>query len=117
MLHSISPTRDLFAQIPETLLLPAYVAFLHGPIVLAARTGTEDLAGLVADDSRWGQIAGGKRLPLEKAPLIIEDEMSRLSDALVPVEGTSLTFRVPGLRMINPLMVVLEPFFQIHDAR
>ncbi len=110
----VLPMQNTIASLPH---VPNYIAFMHGPILLAAKTGTEDLAGLVADASRWGQIAGGKRLPLEKAPVIIEDEMSRLSDALVPVEGTSLTFRVPGLRMINPLVVVLEPFFQIHDAR
>ncbi|HTI12499.1 MAG TPA: beta-L-arabinofuranosidase domain-containing protein, partial [Puia sp.] len=42
-----------------------WVAFLHGPIVLAAPTGTEDLEGLWADSSRWGHIARGKMLPLD----------------------------------------------------
>ncbi|MBK6286024.1 MAG: glycoside hydrolase family 127 protein [Draconibacterium sp.] len=33
---------------------------------------TEDLKGLVADDGRWAHIAGGERLPVDKAPIIIE---------------------------------------------
>ena len=42
---------------------------------LAAKTGTEDLKGLIADDSRWGHIPGGEKLPVDKAPIIIEDDM------------------------------------------
>ncbi|MFC2129792.1 DUF4986 domain-containing protein, partial [Bacteroidota bacterium] len=53
--------------------VPNYIALLHGPILLGAKTGTEDLKGLVADDGRWGQIASGQRLPIDKAPIIIED--------------------------------------------
>ena len=110
----ILPMQNTIAYLPH---VSTYIAFMHGPILLAAKTGTEDLAGLVADDSRWGQIASGKRLPLDKAPVIIEDEMSRISDELVPVEDKPLTFMVPRLRMINPAKVLLEPFFQIYDAR
>ena len=43
---------------------PQYIAMMHGPIMLAAKTGTEDLAHLIADDSRFGQYAGGKKLPI-----------------------------------------------------
>jgi len=39
-----------------------WVAFLRGPIVLAAPTGREDLAGLWADSSRWGHIGEGDQL-------------------------------------------------------
>ena len=44
--------------------VPNYIAVMHGPILLGAKTGTEDLKGLVADDSRWGHIASGKKLPI-----------------------------------------------------
>jgi hypothetical protein len=90
---------------------------MHGPILLGAKTGTEDLKGLVADDGRWGQIAGGQKLPIDKAPIIIEDDISKITDKLVPVNDKPLTFTIPGLKMINPINVVLEPFFRIHDAR
>jgi hypothetical protein len=90
---------------------------MHGPILLGAKTGTEDLQGLIADDSRWGQIPGGKKLPVDKAPIIIEDDISKIADVLVPVKDKPLTFTTPVLKMINPINVVLEPFYRIHDAR
>ena len=97
--------------------VPEYIAFLHGPILLGAKTGTEDLAGLIADDSRWGHIPSGKRLPIDKAPILIEDNLSQITDELVPVKDKPLTFTVPHLKMINPINVVMEPFYKIHDAR
>jgi uncharacterized protein len=94
-----------------------YIAFMHGPILLAARSGTEDLAGLVADDSRWGHIASGKRLPLDKAPVLIADSIEKIAGMLAPVEGKPLTFSLAHVEMLNPVNVVLEPFYQIHDTR
>jgi hypothetical protein len=108
------PMHNTIEHLPR---VPMCIAFMHGPILLGARTGTEDLAGLIADDSRWGQIASGKRLPLDKAPVIVEDDIARVAGKLVPVKDAPLTFKAPRLRMINPVNVVLEPFFRIHDAR
>ena len=97
--------------------VPEYIAFMHGPILLAAKTGTEDLAGLLADDGRWGQTASGRLLPVDKAPMFVENDLAGMSQKLVPVKDRPLTFTVPDLKMINPMNVVLEPFFRIHDAR
>jgi hypothetical protein len=97
--------------------VPTYLAFMHGPILLGAKTGTEDLAGLIAQNGRWEHIAGGKELPIDKAPIIIEDTLTKITDELVPVKGKPLTFTVPKLNMVNPIKVLLEPFYQIHDAR
>jgi DUF1680 family protein len=108
------PMRSTIEHLPYR---PAYIAFMHGPILLGAKTGTEDLAGLVADGSRWGHIASGKRLPVDKAPVIIQDDLSRITDELAPLQGSPLTFAAPGLKMVNPINVVFEPFYQIHDAR
>jgi DUF1680 family protein len=109
------PMRTAIEELPN---VPEYIAFLHGPIVLAARTGREDLKGLVADDSRWGHIAGGALLPLEEAPVLLGSQ-SGLASALKPAgEGTALRFRAPGL--IRPEEygdLVLEPFYRIHDSR
>ena len=110
----ILPMHTTIAYLPH---VSTYVAFLHGPILLGAKAGNEDLAGLVADDSRWGHIASGKRLPLDKAPVIIQDDISRIADELVAVENAPLTFTAPRLSLINPIKVLLEPFYQIHDAR
>ena len=97
--------------------VPNYIAIMHGPILLGAKTGTEDLKGLVADDSRWGHIASGKKLPVDKAPIIIEDNIASLTNKLKPVAGKPLTFTATSVKMVNPVNVVFEPFFKIHDAR
>lgn len=72
---------------------------------------------MIAGDGRWGQIASGQKLPVDKAPIIIDDDISKITDELVPVKDKPLTFITPGLKMINPVNAVLEPFFRIHDAR
>ncbi len=97
--------------------VPNYVAILHGPILLGAKTGTEDLAGLIADDSRWGHIAHGEKLPVDKAPIIIEDDFSKIGNKLIPVKGKPMHFSAPDLQLVNPVHVEFEPFYQIHDSR
>jgi len=108
------PMHNTIEQLPN---VPEYMAIVHGPIVLAAKTGTEDLKGLIADDGRWAHIASGERLPVDKASIIVEDDLNKITTGLVPVKGKSLTFTFPDLNIINPAPIVLEPFFRIHDAR
>jgi DUF1680 family protein len=110
----ILPMHHSVEQLPN---VPEYVAFLYGPIVLAAKTGTQNLAGLIADDGRWAHIPGGERLPLDKAPIIVEHNLSTITDKLIPVEGKPLTFSISEINMINSHDIVLEPFFKIYDAR
>ncbi len=97
--------------------VPEYIAIVYGPILLGAQTGTEDLKGLIADDSRWGHIPSGEKLPIDKAPIIIEDDLSDIGNKLVPVKGKPLFFTAPNLKMANPINVVFEPFYRIYDAR
>ncbi|MBD0289540.1 MAG: glycoside hydrolase family 127 protein, partial [Flavisolibacter sp.] len=108
------PMHNTIEHLPN---VPEYIAIMHGPILLGAKTGTEDLKGLVADDSRWGHIASGKKLPLDKAPIIVDDNIAVLTTKLKPVAGKPLTFTASQIKMVNPINVVLEPFFTIHDAR
>jgi len=108
------PIRNSIEQMPN---VSNYVAIMHGPILMAAKTGTEDLKGLVADDGRWSHIASGKKLPLDKAPIIIEDNIMSFANKLKPVAGKPLTFTITDVKMINPIDVVFEPFYKIHDAR
>ncbi len=110
----VLPMHGRMEQLPN---VPNYVALLYGPVLLAARTGTEDLQGLKADDGRWSHIAHGKRLPVDKAPIIIEDNLSEIPNKLKPVEGKPLTFTTANITMENPAAIVLEPFFKIHDSR
>ncbi len=94
-----------------------YVAVLYGPLVLAAKTGTEDLQGLIADDTRWAHIAHGELLPLDGAPMLVGDRDDILAQ-IKPVKGKPLCFQAKAL--IKPEMyqdLLLEPFYSIHDSR
>jgi DUF1680 family protein len=107
------PMHHTVEQIPN---VPDYMAFMHGPILLAAKTGTEDLKGLIAGDGRWGQYAAGEYLPVDQAPILIDDDLGHIADKLVPVEDHPLHFKL-GVKMLNPADLMLEPFYQIHDSR
>lgn len=94
-----------------------YVAFLRGPIVLAAKTDTTDLNGLLADDSRMGHIAAGKTYPLQQMPLLVSTE-SRIEKYLKPVPGKSLTYTASELLYPAKYRTLeLIPFYRLHDAR
>jgi DUF1680 family protein len=107
------PMHNYIEHIPN---VPEYVAFLHGPILLSAKTGAEDLKGLIADDGRWSQYAAGAYLPVDKAPILIEDDLENIADKLEPVVGKPLNFKL-DVDMINSQEITLEPFSKIHDAR
>ena len=96
--------------------VPKYVALMHGPILLGMKTGTEDLAHLIADDSRFGQYASGAKLPLDGAPILIDDHIDRITDHLKPVAGKPLHYTL-DIKMENPIRNEIQPFFEIHDAR
>lgn len=97
--------------------VPGYVAFMHGPVLLGTKTGTEDLKGIIADDSRWGHIPSGQKFPVDEAPILIDDNISAIAEKLMPVEDQPLTYTMSGIEMLNPANLVLEPFFRIHDSR
>jgi uncharacterized protein len=107
------PMHNFIEHLPN---VPEYIAIMHGPVLLGAKTGTEDLKGLIADDGRWGQLASGEYLPVDKAPILIEDDIQSVGNKLVPVTGKPLNFML-NVKMINPAELTLEPFYKIHDAR
>ena len=99
--------------------VPQYVALMHGPILLGMKTGTEDLAHLVADDSRFGQYASGKKLPINEAPILINNHIEDITNQLTPIEGKPLHFMLET-KMVNRQSSsanILQPFFEIHDSR
>ena len=96
--------------------LPQYIALMHGPILLAMKTGTEDLVRLIADDSRFGQLAVGKKLPVDKAPILINNDLEAIANQLQPVAGKPLHFTI-STKMENEIRNELMPFFELHDAR
>jgi uncharacterized protein len=94
-----------------------WASFIYGPIVLAAKTDTSNLAGLRADDSRMGHVANGKLYPISTAPLIVSSEKNPASQ-LKPVKGKPLSFTAASLIYPSNFQnLVLQPFYQIHDAR
>lgn len=92
-----------------------HMAILHGPVVLAADVGSEDVSGLVADDSRMGQVAPGLLYPRHHMPmLVIEDEqwaekLSRNTELPLSFDVSQLTYPHRELTLI--------PFYRLHDAR
>lgn len=90
-----------------------WVAFLHGPVVLAARSDVGGLDGLRADGSRMGHVAHGPLVPLSAVPIAVHD--GDPATLVERVEGDALRF---VLRADDGATVVgLEPFAGIHDAR
>ncbi|QIP11190.1 glycosyl hydrolase [Spirosoma aureum] len=83
-----------------------WAAFVHGPIVLAAKTSTNDLDGLFADDSRMGHETKGKLYPINDAYALIGSPATYTSN-LKPL--SQLKFRMDSL--------TLQPFYEIHEAR
>ncbi len=83
-----------------------WTAFKYGPIVLAAETGTEDLVGLFADDSRMGHETKGKLFPLSSGHVFVS-ETKDIASKIEKKEG--LKFAVDHL--------TLRPFFEVHDTR
>ncbi|WP_276380913.1 glycoside hydrolase family 127 protein [Flavobacterium sp. H4147] len=81
-------------------------AFVKGPIVLAAKTSTQGLDGLYADDSRMGHVAKGKFMPLDEAYALVGEKADYISKLK---ETGNLRYSLDSLE--------LEPFFEVHDAR
>lgn len=94
-----------------------YVAVMHGPIVLAAPTGTNDLTGLFADDSRGGHVAAGRMIPLSELPSFVSNNPEP-STLIKPVPGKPLHFTADEL-IFSPdgRKPELMPFYKLHDAR
>ena len=94
---------------------PQY-SFLYGPLVLAAKTGTDRQDGLFADDSRGGHIANGPQLLATQLPALIGPADSVLSH-VQPVSGQPLTFRLSGTSMPAFEGQTLVPFYQLYECR
>lgn len=106
----------MHAYIKPMINVPQYVAIMYGPILLGMKTGTEDMRGLIADDSRFGQYAGGKKLALDEAPILLPKHLDDIAKNLKPVPGKLLHFKL-ATRMENAIDGELQPFFEIHDSR
>lgn len=94
-----------------------WLAVMHGPLMLAARTGTDDLDGLIADDGRGSHIAPGPYQPLDGAPMLVGNR-DALAAGIVPVPGQPLVFSAAALLRPGQFRNLrLEPLHRVHDAR
>ena len=108
------PMKVSVEQIPDK---KDYYAFLYGPIVLAASTGTEHLDGLYADDSRGGHIAHGKQIPLQEVPMLIGNPDS-ICKSLQKEQNSRITFSYNGeVYPAQDKALELVPFFRLHNSR
>ena len=106
--------------IEELENVPQYLAVKKGPIVLAARTGTENLDGLVSDDGRWAHVASGPLVPIEETPIMVgtRQQIEQKISNMKPVPGKPLHYTVAGLFNDTKYDTMeLEPFFYLHDSR
>jgi DUF1680 family protein len=95
-----------------------YAALVHGPIVLSARTGQDDLEGLHAGEGRWVHIPNGPLVPLNQAPMLVAEDLKSLAGKVKPVSGKPMTFTLPGVVRPSPYEgLELVPFFRVHDSR
>lgn len=106
----------MHAYIKPMINVPQYVAIMYGPILLGMKTGTEDMRSLIADDSRFGQYAGGKKLALDEAPILLPKHLDDIAKNLKPVPGKPLHFKL-ATHMENTIDGELQPFSEIHDSR
>lgn len=101
-------------QIPDR---ENFYAFMYGPIVLASPTGTENMDGLYADDSRGGHIAHGKQISMQEIPMLIGSAAS-LPQSLRKINDDLVAFTYTG--SVYPAQkeaLKLIPFFRLHDSR
>jgi hypothetical protein len=108
------PMRIYTEQLPDR---SNYYSILYGPIVLAAKSGTADMEGLFADDSRMGHVAQGKRIPLRDIP-ILSGAPENIPNLVKPIDHKPLRFILAGLYQgTEQLTMELQPFYQTHESR
>jgi uncharacterized protein len=109
------PMRTTMERLPDG---SDWVAFLRGPIVLAAPAGTNNLRGLYANDSRMGHVAAGPTVPLDQAPVLLAGAGDVLQHVKPDAAAGPMHFRLADV--IEPATangLPLIPFFRLHDAR
>lgn len=108
------PMETNFERLPDGM---DDIAFLHGPIVLAAETGTSDMTGLQAGGGRWDHVANGPLMPIDQAPALV-CASADIAKSIQAVPGESLTFTLGST--VHPdkyQSLKLVPFYRLADTR
>jgi hypothetical protein len=95
-----------------------WVAILRGPIVLASPSGTNNLVGLFANDSRMGHIAAGPLVPLDRVPVLLASASDLPQHVQTDTAAGPLHFRLADVvEPFAPDGLPLSPFFRLHGQR
>lgn len=94
-----------------------WVAFLRGPVVLAAATDTLNQPNLLADGSRMGHIASGPLFPISDAPLVTGAK-NTLANEITLIDKNSLTFSAQNaIYQPKYKSLKLVPFYTLAEKR
>lgn len=106
-------------RLEEMPNLPEYVSIMRGPIVLGASYSTDDLNGLVADDSRWAHVAGGPLVSVFDTPILVGERVEILDKlkSAKRLDGEGMAYAVKGITSDPTQEIVLRPFARLHDCR
>jgi len=95
-----------------------WYAILHGPIVLASPTGTENLDGLRAGAGRGDHIAHGPLIPLDQMPALVTTPDELPKHVVADRAAGPMNFRIMDVASpASPQGVPLMPFFRLQDSR
>ena len=95
-----------------------FYSFLYGPVVLAAKTGTYDMRGLYADDSRMGHVAQGHVIPLMEMPMIVSEKDKIIGCVSKQTVLNQLNFKLSNIYPDDKWRdMELIPFYRLHDSR
>jgi DUF1680 family protein len=109
------PLRTTVERLPDG---SDWIALLRGPIVLVAPSGTNDQTGLLANNSRMGQVAHGPLVPLDRAPVLLASAGDVLQHVKPDPNGGPLRFRLVDIVQPSaPGGLPLVPFFKLHAER
>lgn len=117
VLEVIFPMKVTLEEMPN---VPNFVSIMRGPILLGAKTSTDGMSGLVANDHRWAHIAHGPLVSLFDTPILIgqRKEILEKLNQMQPVAGKPFNYTVSNLFTDKKYKdIVFEPFFNIHDSR
>jgi DUF1680 family protein len=109
------PMRTTVERMPDG---SDWVAILRGPIVLASPSGTNNLVGLYANDSRMGQVASGPLVPLDRVPVLLASVSDLPQHVQLDPAAGPLHFRLADVvEPSAPDGLPLIPFFRLHGQR
>ncbi len=93
-----------------------WIAFMYGPLVLAAVTDSLPHQETLGGAGRMGHIAGGPLLALAESPMLVQRQ--DMAAGLTMLDSAKLHFSAAAMTAQDKYRnLVLQPFFQIHDAR